>query len=151
MKERIIAIAADHGGYELKKIIKEHLEKNNIKYVDFGTNSAESCDYPVYARPACNAVQNGECECAILVCGTGIGMSLAANKCHGIRAACCSDTFSVRMTRLHNNANALCLGARVIGPGLALDMVDLFLSTGFEGDRHQKRIDLVAEIEAAGK
>ena len=151
MKERIIAIAADHGGYELKEMIKEHFDKSGIKYVDYGTNSSESCNYPDYARPACNAVQNGECEYAILVCGTGIGMSLVANKCHGIRAACCPDTFSVRMTRLHNNANALCLGARVIGPGLALDMVDLFLNTEFEGDRHQKRIDLVAEIEAAGK
>ena len=88
MKERIIAIAADHGGYELKEMIKEHFDKSGIKYVDYGTNSSESCNYPDYARPACNAVQNGECEYAILVCGTGIGMSLVANKCHGIRAAC---------------------------------------------------------------
>lgn len=151
MKERIIAIAADHGGYTLKEIIKSHLEARKIKYIDYGTDSEASCNYSVFARKACNAIQDGVCDMGILVCGTGIGMSLAANKCKGIRAACCSDTFSIRMTRLHNDANVMCIGARVVGQGLAIDMVDLFLDTEFEGGRHVDRIGMIAEIEKEGR
>ncbi|MBQ3528582.1 MAG: ribose 5-phosphate isomerase B [Clostridia bacterium] len=142
-----IAIACDHGGFELKKDIIKHIEAKGYEVCDFGCDSAASVDYPDYALPASLAVAKGECDLGILICGTGIGMSLCANKVKGIRAACCSDTFSVRMTRLHNDANVLCLGARVVGIGLAIDMVDLFLDTGFEGDRHSTRIAKVMAIE----
>ena len=144
---KTIAIACDHGGYLLKQAVIRHLEENGYTYKDFGCDSTESVDYPDYAVPACRAVTSGDCDCAILICGTGIGMSLCANKVHGIRAACCSDTFSARMTRLHNDANALCLGARVIGEGLALDMIDLFLTTEFMGGRHAQRVEKVMNIE----
>ena len=147
MKKKI-AIACDHGGYELKLTVVEHLKTNGYDVVDFGCDSTASVDYPDYAVPASKAVAAGECELGILICGTGIGMSLCANKVHGIRAACCSDTFSARMTRMHNNANILCLGARVVGAGLAVDLVDLFLKTEFEGDRHIKRIEKVMAIES---
>ncbi len=148
MKENeIIAVACDHGGFELKKEILAHLEKRGIAYEDFGTYTQESCDYPDYAEKACLAVTSGKCARAILICGTGIGISIAANKIPGIRAACCSDTFSARFTRMHNDANALCFGGRVVGPGLAVDMVDLFLDTEFEGGRHQKRIDKITALE----
>ena len=147
-KNSRIAIAADHGGYHLKEALKRHLaEEGYANVTDFGTNSAESCDYPDFGYPACKSVTEGKCDCAILVCGTGIGMSLVANKVHGIRAACCSDTFSARFTRLHNDANVLCIGARVVGEGLAVDIVDLFLTSDFEGGKHQRRIDKIAEIE----
>lgn len=142
-----IALGADHGGYELKNIIKTHLIKRGIEVVDFGTNGPESVNYPDYAHPVCEAVTSGRCLRGILVCGTGIGMSLAANKHRGIRAACCSETFSARLTRMHNDANVLCLGGRVIGPGVALDMVDLFIDTEFEGGRHAKRIEMVMDLE----
>ncbi len=142
-----IAIACDHGGYELKLTVIEYLKANGYEYVDFGCDSTASVDYPDYAVPASKAVASGECDLGILICGTGIGMSLCANKVHGIRAACCSDTFSARMTRLHNNSNVLCFGARVVGAGLALDLVDIFLKTEFEGDRHIKRIEKVMAIE----
>jgi len=142
-----IAIACDHGGFELKKDIIKHIEAKGYEVCDFGCDRAASVDYPDYALPASLAVAKGECDLGILICGTGIGMSLCANKVKGIRAACCSDTFSVRMTRLHNDANVLCLGARVVGIGLAIDMVDLFLDTGFEGDRHSTRIAKVMAIE----
>ena len=124
-----IAIACDHGGYPLKLAVLRHLEKQGFEYEDFGCDSTDSVDYPDYGVPACEAVVSGRCERAILICGTGVGMSMCANKVRGIRAACCSDTFSARMTRLHNDANVLCFGARVVGEGLALDMVDLFLQT----------------------
>ena len=142
-----IAIACDHGGYELKREILAYLESEGIEYEDFGCDSTESVNYPVYAAKVCGAIQDGTYEHGILVCGTGIGMSMAANKHKGIRAACCSDTFSVRMTRLHNNANVLCLGGRVIGAGLALDMVKLFLETEFEGGRHATRVNMLMDIE----
>ena len=142
-----IAVACDHGGFRLKGEIIAHLEERGIDYEDFGTFSDESCDYPDYAEAACLAVTDGRCSKAILICGTGIGISIAANKIPGIRAACCSDTFSARFTRLHNDANALCFGGRVVGPGLATDMVDLFLDTEFEGGRHQKRIDKITALE----
>ena len=142
-----IAIACDHGGYELKKDIIKHLEARGFEVCDFGCDSTQSVDYPDYALPASQAVAKGECELGILICGTGIGMSLCANKVKGIRAACCSDTFSARMTRMHNNSNILCFGARVVGLGLATDMVDLFLDTEFEGERHNQRIAKMMAIE----
>ncbi|MBP3919010.1 MAG: ribose 5-phosphate isomerase B [Clostridia bacterium] len=143
-----IAVGCDHGGYELKKEILAYLEKEGIAYTDFGCDSTESVNYPVYASKVCKSIQSGECTRGILVCGTGIGMSMAANKHKGIRAACCSDTFSARMTRMHNDANVLCLGGRVVGAGLALDMVKLFLETEFEGGgRHTERVALLEAIE----
>lgn len=143
-----IALTSDHGGFGLKGQIADYLRENGVKFVDFGTDSRESCDYPDYAEKACTAVVSGDCDCAILVCGTGIGMSIAANKIHGIRAACCSDTFSARFTRMHNDANALCLGERVCGAGLALDIVELFLTTEFEsGGRHSARLAKINNIE----
>ena len=142
-----IVIGCDHGGLELKNDIIKHLEKRCVEVTDVGTYTSESCNYPDYARALCEKIQNGEFELGILVCGTGIGMSMAANKHNGIRAACCSDTFSARMTRMHNNANVLCLGGRVVGAGLAIDMVDLFVDTEFEGGRHQARVDMIADIE----
>ena len=135
-----IAIACDHGGYELKLAIIKKLAEMGVEYTDFGTDSTESVDYPVYADKVCKAITDGNADLGILVCGTGIGMSMAANKHRGIRAACCADTFSARMTRMHNNANVLCLGGRVIGPGLACDMAELFVTTDFLGGRHEKRI-----------
>ena len=144
----MIAIGSDHGGINLKALIKTFVEGKGYEVEDFGTYDNSSCDYPDYAKKVCDAVVQGSAECGILVCGTGIGMSIAANKVKGIRAACCSDTFSARMTRMHNNSNVLCLGARVVGAGLALDLVDLFLNTEFEGDRHIKRIEKVMAIES---
>lgn len=142
-----IIIGCDHGGFELKNEVIAHLAKRGIEVTDVGTYSTASCNYPDYARAVCQRIQSGEFERGILVCGTGIGMSIAANKHNGIRAACCSDTFSARMTRLHNDANVLCFGGRVVGAGLACDMVDLFIDTEFEGGRHQARVDLLADIE----
>ncbi|HAB00580.1 MAG TPA: ribose 5-phosphate isomerase B [Ruminococcaceae bacterium] len=143
----MIAIAADHGGFALKEEIKKYLDSQNIEYKDFGTYSTESCDYPLMAKAACLSVVSGECEKALLFCGTGIGISMAANKIKGIRAACCSDYFSAKYTRLHNDANALCLGGRVVGVGLAVELVDVFLHTEFEGGRHQRRIQQIADLE----
>ena len=143
----MIALGADHGGYLLKEEIKKHLEKKGIDYIDFGTYSSDSVDYAKIAYKTCKSVTSGECEKAILCCGTGIGISMAANKVKGIRAACCSDWFSAKYTRLHNDANALCLGGRVVGAGLALEMVDVFLSTELEGGRHQRRVDQITAIE----
>lgn len=143
----MIALGADHGGYELKEAIKKHLEENNIEYKDFGTNSTDSVDYAPIGAKTARAVANGECEKGILCCGTGIGISMAANKVKGIRAACCSDYFSAKYTRLHNDANILALGGRVVGVGLALELVDVFLNTEFEGGRHQRRIDQITAIE----
>lgn len=138
----MIAVASDHAGYELKEKIKAYLIDNGFAIEDFGTNSTESCDYPVFAKELCQAVQSGKCEKGILVCGTGIGMSMVANKQKGIRAAACSDYFSAKFTRMHNDANVLCLGARVIGEGLACELVDVFIKTDFEGGKHQRRIDM---------
>ena len=142
-----IIIACDHGGLDLKNDIVKHLNKIGVEAVDIGTYTADSCNYPDYARALCSRIQSGEFELGILVCGTGIGMSMAANKHKGIRAACCSDTFSARMTRMHNNANVLCLGGRVVGAGLACDMVDLFINTEFEGGRHEARVQMLCDIE----
>lgn len=142
-----VAIASDHGGLSLKNSIAAYLQQNGIEYIDFGTNTEESTDYPQYAKLACDAVMDGRCRTALLFCGTGVGISIAANKIKGIRACCCSDSFSAEMSRKHNNANALCLGGRVIGAGLAEQMVELFLHTDFEGGRHQNRVDLIAQLE----
>ena len=143
----MLAIGSDHGGYELKEEIKKYLDKQKIPYKDFGTDSAASVDYPDIAYPVAKAVADAECEKGILCCGTGIGISMAANKVKGIRAACCSDCFSAKLTRQHNDANILCMGGRVVGVGKALMMVDLFLHTEFEGGRHQKRIDKLTALE----
>lgn len=143
----MIAIGSDHGGYLLKEEIKKHLEEKGYEVKDFGTDSTASCDYPVYAEKVCRAIQSGECEKGILICGTGIGMSMCANKCKGIRAAVCGDHFSAEFTRKHNNANVLCLGARVIGAGVAMQLVDIFLTTEYEGGRHEKRVEMMMQLE----
>ena len=143
----MIAIGSDHGGYLLKEEIKKHLKEKGYEVKDFGTDSTASCDYPVYAEKVCRAVQSGECEKGILICGTGIGMSMCANKCKGIRAAVCGDHFSAEFTRKHNNANVLCLGARVIGAGVAMQLVDIFLTTEYEGGRHEKRVEMMMQLE----
>ena len=143
----MIAIGSDHGGFALKEEIKQHLTERGIEFVDFGTDSEKSCDYPVYAEKVCNAVVSGEAEKGILCCGTGIGMSMAANKIKGIRCACCGDCFSAEMTRRHNDANVIAMGGRVVGAGLALKMVDLFLDTPFEGGRHARRVGMVMDLE----
>ena len=142
-----IAVGSDHGGVDLKEEIINFLKSKNYEVKDFGSNSKESCDYPDYALPVAEAVVAKDFDFGILVCGTGIGVSIAANKVPGIRAALCSDTFSAHATREHNNANVLTLGARVVGTGLALDIVKTFLSAKFEGDRHQGRIDKITAIE----
>lgn len=143
-----IALGSDHAGFELKNEIIEHLTKSGIEVKDYGTYSAESCDYPDYASKVAEAVINKEFQFGILVCGTGIGISIAANKVAGIRAAVCSDTFTAHATREHNDANILALGARVVGGGLALDIVDTFLNAEFQGGKHQLRVDKIADIEA---
>ena len=143
----MIALGSDHGGFLYKEELKKHLDAKGIAYVDFGTTSTESCDYPVYAEKVCKAIQSGECEKGILICGTGIGMSICANKFKGIRAAVCGDHFSAEFTRKHNDSNVLCMGARTIGAGVALQLADIFLSTEFEGGRHQKRIDMMMSFE----
>lgn len=140
----MIALGSDHGGYGLKQEVIKHLQEKGIEYKDFGCYSEESCDYPIYGKAVAEAVAGGECEQGILICGTGIGMSIAANKVQGIRAAVCHDCFSAQMTREHNNANILAMGARVIGPGHALKIVDTFLETPFSGDeRHVRRIGML--------
>ncbi len=141
----MIAIGSDHGGYALKQEIMRHLSSRGLAYQDYGCYSEESCDYPVYGKAVAHAVADGTCEKGILICGTGIGISLAANKIHGIRCAVCSDCFSAEMSRRHNNANIIALGGRVVGPGLALMLVDLFLDTPFEGGRHQRRVSMIEE------
>ncbi|MBS4899528.1 MAG: ribose 5-phosphate isomerase B [Clostridiales bacterium] len=137
----MVAIACDHGGFELKKELIKHLEKQGIDIRDFGCDSADSCDYPDYAHLVTDAIKSGEADKGILLCGTGIGMSIAANKVEGIRAALCSDCFSAEATRLHNDTNVLCMGARVIGPELAFKIADIWLGTEFsDEERHNRRI-----------
>ncbi len=139
----MIAIGCDHGGYELKREIIKHLTERGIPFKDMGCDSTASCDYPVYAKAVAETVADGSCELGILICGTGIGMSMAANKVDGIRAAVCSDCFSAKATKEHNNANILCLGARTLGAGLALMLVDTFIDTPFsEDERHVRRISM---------
>ena len=142
-----IAVGCDHGGLEHKNAIAEHLKSEGFEVEDFGIYENKSVDYPEIALKVANSIKNGENELGILVCGTGIGMSLAANKVNGIRAAACSEQFSAKYTRLHNNSNILCLGGRVIGIGTALELCDIFVNTEFEGGRHQRRIDMITEIE----
>ena len=140
-----IAIGSDHGGFEYKASIIKALQVKGYDVVDMGTYSPESCDYPIIAKKVARAVAKGDFEKGILFCGTGIGMSMVANKVKGIRAAVCGDTFSARATRAHNNANILCLGQRVVGEGLALDIVDIWLTTKFEGGRHERRVNMIEE------
>lgn len=143
----MIAIGCDHGGFELKNELIKHLESKNISIKDFGCYTTDSVDYPDIAEVVCDSVVSGECEKGILVCGTGIGMSIAANKVKGIRAALLSDTFSARMTAAHNNSNVIALGGRVVGPELAKDIVDAYLSSEFLGGRHQNRVDKITKLE----
>ena len=142
----MIAVGCDHAGYELKREVISHLTEKGYEIMDLGCNG-ESCDYPLIANEVADNILNKKCDKGILICGTGIGMSIAANKIHGIRAALCSDYFSAKYTRLHNDANVMCIGARTIGVGLALELADVFLETEFEGGRHQRRLDLIHENE----
>lgn len=142
-----IAIGSDHGGFELKGEIISFLKDSGYEVNDFGTYSTDSCDYADYSLKVAEAVAGKECDFGILICGTGIGISIAANKVPGIRAALCSDTFSAHATREHNDANILAMGQRVVGPGLAIDIVKTFLNAKFEGDRHVKRIEKITAIE----
>lgn len=142
----MIAIGCDHGGYELKLEVIKHLEEKGVQFIDCGC-SGEAVDYPDIAAATCAKVLSGECDKAILICGTGIGISMAANKIKGIRAALCGDWYSAKFTRLHNDANALCMGGRVIGAGLACEIVDIFLDTEFEGGRHARRVEKVMKLE----
>lgn len=141
------AIGSDHGGYALKQEIMKHLSERGIAYRDYGTYSEESCDYPDYGEAVGRAVASGECERGIVVCGTGIGISIAANKVRGVRCALCGDCFSAQMAREHNDANVLALGARVLGAGLALKIVDTFLDSAFAGGRHGRRVAKLMAIE----
>ena len=143
----MIAIASDHGGYHLKEHIKAYLTAKGIQCQDFGTNSTESCDYPVFGKAAAEAVASGQCEKGIVICTTGIGISITANKVKGIRCALCGDPLSAELTRRHNDANMLAMGAGMIGPNLAERIVDTFLSAQFEGGRHQRRVDLISKME----
>ena len=143
-----IVIGADHGGYILKNQIVDHLKSAGHEVEDCGTHNSDSVDYPHFAKAVTSAVTETKAELGILVCGSGIGMSMAANKVHGIRAALCFNAYMGRMTRAHNNANVLCLGERVLGSGTSLDIVDAFVNADFEGGRHQRRIDLVTELES---
>jgi len=142
-----IAIACDHGGLNLKNAVKEYLKTNGYDYVDFGTDSTASCDYPDFALPAAEAVANGECDKGIVICSTGIGVSIVANKVPGVRCAHCHDAYCAKFTRLHNDANMLAMGEKVVGVGYALQIVEAFLTTQFEGGRHQRRVDKISEIE----
>ena len=146
-----IAIAADHGGFELKDSMVEYIKSLGNEVVDLGTNSADSVDYPDYAKKVCEEIQKGNSDLGILICGTGIGMSLAANKFEGIRAACVSDVYSAKMSRNHNNANVLCIGARVIGDEVAKLITKTFLENEFEAGRHQRRVDKIMAFEKENK
>ena len=143
----MIALGCDHGGYELKLEIKKYLDEKGIEYKDFGCDSLDSVDYPVYAKKVAHAIVDGECEKGILICGTGLGISLAANKVKGIRACVCSEPFTAKMSRAHNDCNVLAFGARVVGGELAKMIVDTWINTEFEGGRHQRRVDMLMEIE----
>ena len=143
----MIAIASDHGAYALKEAVKQHLEARGLAYKDFGTDGEASCDYPDFVAPAAKAVASGECDRGIVLCTTGIGASITANKIKGIRCALLSDKMSARLTRQHNDTNMMALGAGVVGPMLAMEIVDTWLDTAFEGGRHQRRIDKVMALE----
>ena len=143
----VIALAADHGGYEIKEAIKKHLEANGVQVKDFGTDSTESVDYPIYAEKAARAVADKECTLGIICCGTGIGVSMVANKVKGIRAAVVTNEFCAEMTRRHNDANVLCLGGRVINAETAVKLADIFLNTPFEGCRYLNRVCMIKDLE----
>ncbi len=147
MEKKKIVLASDHAGFYLKNALVKLFKEAGYEVIDEGTDSDASCDYPVYAEKLCKTILCGEAELGILCCGTGIGMSMAANKVKGIRAACCSDIFSAKFTRLHNDANVLCLGARVVGEGLAWELAETFVTTPFEGGKHARRIGLISDIE----
>ncbi len=148
MEEKLkIALACDHGGFALKGVLMEHLKERDMEYVDFGCFSAESCDYPEFSEKAARAVASGECRFGVVVCTTGIGVSICANKVRGVRCALCHEPWSAQMTRRHNDANMLALGAGVTGPKLAVDILDAFLGASFEGGRHQRRVDQMMAIE----
>ena len=142
----MIAIGCDHAAVEMKKEIIKVLSEKGFEFKDMGTDG-EPCDYPNMAEAVCGLVTSGECERGILLCGTGIGMSIAANKIKGIRAALCADSFSTKYTRLHNDSNIMCMGARTTGVGLSCELAEIFLTTGFEGGRHQRRVDLITALE----
>ena len=143
----MIVLAADHGGYLLKEEVKKHLDAKGVEYIDCGCYNGESVDYPDMAKRACEKIQSGEAEKGFLFCGSGVGISIAANKMKGIRCCCCSDTFSAKYTRLHNDANVLAMGGRIVGPGLAIEMIELFLNTEFEGGRHTGRVEKLMALE----
>ncbi|XPV76414.1 MAG: ribose 5-phosphate isomerase B [Desulfovibrio sp.] len=143
-----IVIGSDHGGFALKEVIVKELQAKGVEVIDEGPDSTASCDYPVFAQKVCEKVLAEDGALGILICGTGLGMSMAANRQAGIRAAMCTNEYMASMCRAHNNANVLCMGERVIGPGLAMNIVDTYLNTEFEGDRHQRRIDLFDKINA---
>lgn len=143
----IIGIGSDHGGFELKEFVKEYLDKSGVEFVDFGTYNKDSVDYPDFGKKVADAIVNKEVERGIVICGTGIGISIAANKVKGIRCALCGDTYSARMSREHNNANVLALGARVLGVGLALDIVKVWLESEFLAGRHEIRVNKISDIE----
>lgn len=147
----MLVLGSDHAGFPLKEAIRTYLDEQKIDYIDAGCYTPERFDYAISAQKACDKVVSGEADMAILCCGTGVGISMAANKVKGIRACCCSDYFSAKYTRLHNDANCLCMGARVIGEGTAIELVDVFINTEFEGGRHQTRIDQIADIENGKK
>ena len=144
----MLAVACDHGGFEMKQEILKYLNEKEIPYIDYGCDSTQSVDYPVYARKVVHAILDGKCDKGVLICGTGIGISITANRYRGIRAALCSDCFSAEATRQHNDANILAMGGRVVGPGLAVKILDTFLNTPFsEGERHKNRIRMIDEPE----
>ena len=143
----MIAIGSDHGGYTLKEHVKAYLTAKGITCLDVGCDSTESCDYPIFGKAVGEAVASGKCEKGIVICTTGIGISISANKVKGIRAALCADSFTAEMTRRHNDANVLAMGAGIVGPNLADRIVDVFLSTEFEGGRHERRVNLMMDIE----
>ncbi len=144
----MIALGSDHGGFELKQVVIDYLKENNIEYKDFGTYDLNSCDYPIYGRKAAEAVASGECEKGIVICTTGIGISIVANKVKGIRCALCSEPHSARLTREHNDANVLAMGGALIGRDMAIDIVDTFLNTEFSGlEKHSRRISEISDME----
>ncbi|MCL1792316.1 MAG: ribose 5-phosphate isomerase B [Oscillospiraceae bacterium] len=142
----VVSIASDHAGYDLKETLKNYFDANGISYRDFGPGNTESVDYPIYAKKVCASIQTGESEFGVLVCGTGIGMAIAANKHKNIRAACCHEAYSAKMARLHNDANVLTLGSRITGAGLALEIAKQFLAADFEGGRHSGRVDMINSL-----
>ncbi len=142
-----VALACDHSALDMKNMVKTLLDEMHIEYKDFGTDTTDSCDYPVFAARAAKAVASGECDKGIVICGTGIGVSIAANKVKGVRCALCSEPYSAKLTRLHNDSNVLAMGARVIGPELARMIAETWLTTPFEGGRHQRRVDLITALE----